>query len=68
METVATPYAVLEEAREHMIALAKSAGQVQQDCGLGLTPDEFCNDTLKFGLMEVGSTPSSSSSSRAPYF
>lgn len=53
MENVATPYARLEEAREHMKALARHSGEIQRDCGLALMPDDFCKEVLKFGLMEA---------------
>lgn len=53
METVSTPYPKLEEAREQMIALALHAGTVQRECGLEISPEDFCKEVLKFGLMEV---------------
>lgn len=53
MEGAPAPNAPLEEARQHMQALAVTAGQVQRDCGLDIVPEDFCKDVLKFGLMEV---------------
>jgi hypothetical protein len=44
----------LAEARGQVAALALAAGEVQRECGLQLTPEEFVAGTLKFGLMEVG--------------
>eukprot|EP00887_Chlorella_sp_A99_P001266 scaffold14.g1266.t1 len=43
----------LQQAREETAALAHQAGVVQAECGLAITPDEFVQSTLKFGLMEV---------------
>jgi hypothetical protein len=46
----------LEGARADAVSLALHAGLVQQECGLALTPEEFVNATLKFGLSEVRSS------------
>ena len=53
MEGNAAPNDRLEEARGHMLSLAHQAGEVQKACGLDVVPEDFCRETLKFGLMEV---------------
>lgn len=49
----APPTEALAEACQHAAALAWQAGQVQQECGLDILPDEFVRSTLRFGLVEA---------------
>lgn len=53
MEGAAAPTAALEDARQHMQALALQVGQAQRGQGLEVVPEDFANEALKFGLMEV---------------
>jgi hypothetical protein len=49
----APPTEALAEACQHAAALAWQAGQVQQECGLDILPDEFARGALRFGLVEA---------------
>ena len=49
----APPTEALAQACQHASALARQAGQAQQECGLDILPDEFVRSTLRFGLVEA---------------
>ena len=49
----APPTEALAEACQHAAALAWQAGQVQQECGLDILPDELARGALRFGLVEA---------------
>ena len=50
---MAPPTPALEEAQALTLQAALAAGQVQEQCGMQLAPEEFVTGALKWGLMEV---------------
>lgn len=43
----------VRQAKAKVLAIAKTAGAVQQQCGLQVSPDELCETALNWGLSEV---------------
>jgi hypothetical protein len=44
----------LQAARERAKKIALELGREQRDCGLDIDPIDYAQNTLHFGLMEVG--------------
>ena len=50
--------AKLVEACNKVRDLARACGETQLQCGLEISPEDYCREVLKFGLVEVRETGS----------